>query len=131
MHLKFFYLGCAESSCFVSFFLWLLWRRRGAPLSCGSRASHCSGCFCCRAQAPGAWASVLATHGLSSCGSWALSEGSIVVAHGSLVVPKACGIFLDQGSNRCPLHWQVGLLSTVPRGKSITFYKMVNWPISL
>ena len=31
--------------------------------------------------------------GLSSCGMWAL-------------VPKACGIFPDQGSNLCPLYWQ-------------------------
>ena len=33
------------------------------------------------------------------------SMGSVVVAHG-LSCPEACGIFLDQGSNLCPLHWQ-------------------------
>ena len=22
------------------------------------------------------------------------------------IIPKGCGIFLDQGSNLCPLHWQ-------------------------
>ena len=31
--------------------------------------------------------------------------GSVVVAHG-LSCPAACGIFPDQGSNLCPLHWE-------------------------
>ena len=40
---------------------------------------------------------------LQSMGSrWA---GSVVVAHG-LSCSAACGIFLDQASNLCPLHWQ-------------------------
>ena len=34
------------------------------------------------------------------------SAGSVVVAHGLSCSP-ACGIFPDQGSNPCPLHWQV------------------------
>ena len=33
------------------------------------------------------------------------SAVSVVVAHG-LSCSVACGIFLDQGSNLCPLHWQ-------------------------
>ena len=33
------------------------------------------------------------------------SAGSVVVAHG-LSCSEACGIFPDQGSNPCPLHWQ-------------------------
>ena len=33
------------------------------------------------------------------------SAGSVVVAYG-LSCSAACGIFLDQGSNPCPLHWQ-------------------------
>ena len=33
-------------------------------------------------------------------------EGSVVVAHG-LSCSAACGIFPDQGSNPCLLHWQV------------------------
>jgi len=32
------------------------------------------------------------------------SIGSVVVAHG-LSCSVACGIFLDQGLNPCPLHW--------------------------
>ena len=31
--------------------------------------------------------------------------GSVIVAHGSSC-SAACGIFPDQGSNPCPLHWQ-------------------------
>ena len=43
--------------------------------SCGERgrgASHCGGFSFSGAQAPGARASVVVAHGLSSCGSWAL-----------------------------------------------------------
>ena len=40
----------------------------------------------------------------SCCGAWALEcGGSVVVAHG-LRCSSACGIFLDQGWNPCPLH---------------------------
>ena len=35
-------------------------------------------------------------------GSWA----SVILAHG-VSCSQACGIFLDQGLNSCPLHWQV------------------------
>ena len=42
--------------------------------------------------------SVVVAHGLQSV-------GSLVVAHG-LSCSVACGIFPDQGSNPCPLHWQ-------------------------
>ncbi|KAJ8776297.1 hypothetical protein J1605_015595 [Eschrichtius robustus] len=38
---------------------------------------------------------------------WAQARraGSVVVAHGPSC-SAACGIFADQGSNPCPLHWQ-------------------------
>ena len=42
-------------------------------------------------------ASLVVEHGL-----W--SAGSVVVVHGPS--SAACGIFPDQGSNLCPLHWQ-------------------------
>ena len=42
--------------------------------------------------------SVVVAHGLQSA-------GSVVVVHG-LSCFTACGIFPDQGSNPCPLHWQ-------------------------
>ena len=58
----------------------------------------------------------------SSCGKWgplfiavrrplllrstgSRRAGSVIVAHG-LSRSAACGIFPDQGSNPCPLHWQ-------------------------
>ena len=57
-----------------------------------------SGFSCCGAQALGVWASVVVALGLSSA-------GSVVVAH-RLSCSAACGIFSDQGSNPCSLHWQ-------------------------
>ena len=43
----------------------------------------------------------------SCCGAQPLgSEASVVVANG-LSCPTAHGIFPDQGSNLCPLHWKV------------------------
>ena len=73
---------------------------RGLSLGVASwgyaRASHCHGFSCCGAQALGARASVVVAHGL-----W--SAGSVVVAHGRSY-SAACGIFMDQGSNLCPLH---------------------------
>ena len=56
--------------------------------------SHCGGFSCCGAWALGAQASVV----------WL--AGSVVVAHG-LSCSTARGIFPDQGSNPCPLNWQV------------------------
>ena len=48
--------------------------------------------------------------GFSSCGThaqqlWRSLQSSVVVAHG-LSCSVACGIFPDQGSKLCPLHWQ-------------------------
>ena len=54
--------------------------------------SRCSGLSCFRAQAPGTQASVAAALRLSICGTDLHSA--------------TCGIFPDQGSNPCPLHWQ-------------------------
>ena len=83
-------------------------------------------------------------HSSSRCAGLSLSQplllrrtgsrrtGSVVVAHGPSC-PTACGIFPDQGSNSCPLHWQAdsqplrhqgspagGFLTTAPPGKSLT-----------
>ena len=46
----------------------------------------------------GTWVSVVVACRLQS-------TGSVVVAH-RLSCSVTCGIFLDQGSNPCPLHWQ-------------------------
>ena len=45
---------------------------RGATLCCGVRASHHSDFSCCGAQVLGAWASVVAVHGLSV---WLVGSG--------------------------------------------------------
>ena len=42
----------------------------------------------------------------SRCGAWALGVWASVVVPRGLSGSAACGIFLDQGSNPCPLHWQ-------------------------
>ena len=57
--------------------------------------------------------------GFSSCGTWAQElwfPGSIAAAQG-LGCSMACGIFPDQGSNLCLLHWQVDSFTTEPSGK--------------
>ena len=107
----YYFFGCIGSSLLHVSFL-QLWRAR-ATVCCGARASHCSGFSCCRAWALGEWASVVVAHGLQYL--WCMgsavvarglqSTGSVVVAHG-LSWSAARGIFPDQGSNLCPLHWQ-------------------------
>ena len=77
----------------------------GDPLYCGAslycaQASHWAGFSCWGAPAVGRVA-----QGLSSHGPRLESTGSAVAAHG-LSCSAACGIFLDQGSNPRPRHWQ-------------------------
>ena len=45
------------------------------------------------------------------------SKVSVVVAH-RLSCPSACGIFLDEGWNPCPLHWQVDSYPLLHQGSS-------------
>ena len=56
----------------------------------------------------GPQASVVAEHGLRSCGPSLWSTGSMVLVH-SLSSSEARGFFLDQGLNSCLLHWQDSL----------------------
>ena len=84
----------------------------GLLSSCCTPAPHCSGFSCCRACASRAhrlqwlWhmGSVVAAvvPGLQS-------TSSTVVAHG-LSCSETCGVFPDQGSNLCLLHWQAETL---------------------
>ena len=62
----------------------------------------------------GAWAS-----GVVALGLWNTGSGAVV--HG-LSCSAACGIFLDQGSNPCPLHWHLGFLSTEPAGEPLWWW---------
>ena len=51
-------------------------------------------------------ASLVVEHGLQARGlQYLWHTGSVVVARG-LSCSEACGIFPDQGSSPCPLHWQ-------------------------
>ena len=78
----FFFFGYVDLGCCAQAFSSSV---SGAYSFCGAY-SHCGGFSCF-------WA-------------WALGPtGLIVVAHGLSCSP-ACGIFLDQGSNPCPLYWQ-------------------------
>ena len=53
-------------------------------------------------------ASLVEEHRLWAHGLQELQHvGSVVVVH-RLSRPTACEIFLNQGLNPCPLHWQVG-----------------------
>ena len=74
--------GCASRVCP------LLW----------AQASHCGGSSCCGTRALGAWASPVA--------QGPQSTGPVVVVLG-LSCSATCGIFLDQGSNPCPVHCKV------------------------
>ena len=91
----------------------------GLLSSCGALDSHCNSFSCCRPRAFKPMHS-----GLSCCGTWAqelwlpglYGTGSGVVAH-RLSCSTACGIFLDQGSNLCLLHWQVDSLPLSCHGR--------------
>ena len=70
--------------------------------SCSMRAQQLwhVGSRACGLQQLWCVGSVVAARGLQG------ARASVAVAH-RLSCSVACGIFLDQGSNPCPLHWQV------------------------
>ena len=88
--------------CAWAFSSWGEW----ATLHCCARASHCGGLSYCRAWAVGARASVVVAHRLS-CSA-------------------ACGIFLDQSSNLCPLHWQADSSPLCHQGSPYSLLYLLN-----
>ena len=99
---------CFLISLFI--YLWLRWvfvAARGLSLvaeSGGYSSLQCAG-FSLQ------WLLLLRSTGSRHVGSVVVacglqSAGSVVVAHG-LSCSAACGILPDQGSNPCPLNWQV------------------------
>ena len=60
--------------------------------------------------------SVVVAHGLQSA-------GSVVVAHGPSC-SAACGIFPDQGSNPCRLHWQADSQPLHHQGSPVSVFKV-------
>ena len=116
---------------YLFIFLWLCWvfvSVRGLSLVVASGVHSSSRCM---------GLSLLRPLLLRSTGS--RRGGSVIVAHGPSR-SAACGIFPDQGSNPCPLHWQADsqplrhqgspagrFLTTVPPGKSsVKFFKNIK-----
>ena len=96
---NFLYLGIFPYFVFNYLFIyfWLCWvfvSVRGLSLVAASGAHSSSRCAGLSLSRP-----LL----LRSTGS--RRAGSVIVAHGPSC-SAACGIFPDQGSNPCPLHWQ-------------------------
>ena len=59
-------------------------------------------------------------------GTGSRRAGSVAVAHGPSC-SAACGIFPDQGSNPCPLHWQADSQPLLHQGSPWSlFYKDTN-----
>ena len=90
---------------FLYFFLanfWLCWVFVAVQVfsCCGEQGvlSGCSGSSCSRAQALGAWPSVVAARGLSGCGSWTLE---LRLSSGGVQTQLPCTLWtlLDQGSS--------------------------------
>ena len=94
---KTFFFWNSSSFIYLFIYLWLCWvfvSVRGLSLIVASgdhSSSRCTGLSLSRPLL------------LQSTGS--RRAGSVVVAHGPSC-SVACGIFPDQGSNPCPLHWQ-------------------------
>ena len=97
MHYHLFIYLSISLSIYLFIYLWLCWvfvSVRGLSLvaaSGGHSSSQCAGLSLSRPLL------------LRSTGS--RRAGSAIVAHGPSC-SAACGIFPDQGSNPCPLHWQ-------------------------
>ena len=92
---SFFFLKAEAFYLFI--YLWLCWvfvSVRGLSLVAASRGHSSSRCAGLSLSGP-----LLLRSTGSRC------AGSVVVAHGPSC-SAACGIFPDQGSNPCPLHWQ-------------------------
>ena len=82
---------------FIYFYLWLCWvfiSVRGLSLVAASGGHSSSQCVGLSLSRP-----------LSVRSTGSRRAGSATVAHGPSC-SAACGIFPDQGSNPCPLHWQ-------------------------
>ena len=103
------------------FYLWLCWvfvSVRGLSLvmaSGGHSSSRCAGLSL-------SWPLLLWSTG-------SRHAGSAIVAHGPSC-SAACGIFPDQGSNPCPLHWQADSQPLHHQGSPILlFMDIVLFPV--
>ena len=98
---------------YLFIYLWLCWvfvSVRGlSPVvaSGGHSSSRCAGLSL-------SWPLLLRSTG-------SRRAGSVIVAHGPRCF-AACGIFRDQGSNPCPLHWQVDSQPLRHQGSPLELY---------
>ena len=98
---------------YLFIYLWLCWVfvsvRRLSPVAAsgGHSSSRCAGLSLSRPLP------------LRSTGSRRAS--SVIVAHGPSR-SAACGIFPDQGSNPCPLHWQADSQPLRHQGSPSSFF---------
>ena len=105
---------------FFFFYLWLCWvfiSVRGLSLVVASRDHSSSRCMGLSLSRP-----LL----LRSTGS--RRAGSVIVAHGPSC-SAACGIFPDQGSNPCPLHWQADSQPLRHQGSPVFIFKVMFFPL--
>ena len=99
---------------FIYLFLWLCWvfvSVRGlSPVAAsgGHSSSRCAGLSL-------SWPLLLRSTG-------SRRAGSVVVPHGPSC-SAACGIFPDQGSSPCPLHWQADSLPLRHQGSPTNLLK--------
>ena len=104
---------------FIYLFIWLCWvfvSVRGLSLvaaSGGHSSSRCAGLSLSRPLL------------LRSTDS--RRAGSVVVAHGPRC-SVACGIFPDQGSNPCLLHWQADSQPLRHQGSPVNLFIYYFWP---
>ena len=97
VHVSFFFFSPKYFFFFKFIYFWLCWvfvSVRGLSLVAASRGHSSSLC----AGLSLSWPLLLWSTG-------SRRAGSVAVAHGPSC-SAACGIFPDQGSNPCPLHWQ-------------------------
>ena len=98
LKLLFFFLKQFLYFYYLFIYLWLCWvfvSVQGLSPVAASRGHSSSRCVGLSPSRPLSLRSTSSRH-----------AGSVVVAHGPSC-SAACGIFPDQGSNPCPLHWQV------------------------
>ena len=98
-------------------YFWLCWvfvSVRGLSLVVASRGHSSSRC-----------AGLSLSRPLSLWSTSSRCAGSVIVAHGP-ICSAACGIFPDQGSNPCTLHWQADSQPLRHQGSPQSFYFYVT-----
>ena len=116
------FFGFCLLNFYLFIYLWLCWvfvfSVRGLSLVVASRGHSSSRC---------AGLSLSQPRLLWSTGS--RLAGSVIVAHGPSC-SAACGIFPDQGSNPCPLHWQADSQPLRHQGSPLISFDTLCFPFS-